>query len=161
MLQHRDAAAPIDGALVEAAVSHGVAPLLYRALYDSGRLSVLLRDVSDPLVRFAREAAVVDTGVPGLDSGDAFCAAWSRFGGSWQLLVQVGAAGDPVQLARLEVIASTVVQGAYGDVFAAWPAELESEREVVADAHRVPGAVWDLGKTLAAHALRARGGARR
>ena len=80
-------------------------------------------------------AAVVDTGVPGLDSGDAFCAAWSRFGGSWQLLVQVGAAGDPVQLARLEVIASTVVQGAYGDVFAAWPAELESEREVVADAY--------------------------
>jgi ornithine--oxo-acid transaminase len=34
-------------------------------------------------------------------------------------------------------------------------------RDVVADAHRVPGAVWDLGKTLAAHALRARGSARR
>lgn len=28
--------------------------------------------------------------------------------------------------------------------------------DVVADAHRVPGAVWDLGRTLAAHALRAR-----
>jgi hypothetical protein len=79
--------------------------------------------------------AVADTGVPGLDSEDAFCAAWSRFGGSWQLLVQAGAAGDPAQVARLEVIASTVVQDAYDDVFAAWPAQLESEREVVADGY--------------------------
>jgi len=79
--------------------------------------------------------AVADTGVPGLDSDDAFCAAWSRFGGSWQLLVQAGAAGDPAQAARLEVIASTVVQGAYDDVFAVWPEQLESEREVVADAY--------------------------
>jgi hypothetical protein len=79
--------------------------------------------------------AVADTGVPGLDSEDAFCAAWSRFGGSWQLLVQAGAAGDPAQVARLEVIASPLVQGAYDDVFAVWPEQLESEREVVADAY--------------------------
>ena len=79
--------------------------------------------------------AVAETGVPGLDSDDDFCAAWSRFGGSWQLLVQAGAAGDPAQVARLEAIASTVVQGAYDDVFAVWPAQLESEREVVADAY--------------------------
>jgi len=79
--------------------------------------------------------AVAETGVPGLDSEDDFCAAWSRFGGSWQLLVQAGAAGDPAQVARLEAIASTVVQGAYDDVFAVWPAQLESEREVVADAY--------------------------
>jgi len=80
-------------------------------------------------------AGPADTGVPGLDSEDAFCSAWSRFGGSWQLLVQAGAAADPAQVARLEVIASTVVQGAYDDVFTAWPAELESERDVVADAY--------------------------
>jgi hypothetical protein len=79
--------------------------------------------------------APAETGVPGLDSEDAFCAAWSRFGGSWQLLVQSGAAGDPGHVAPLEVIASTVVQDAYGDVFAAWPAELETERDVVADAY--------------------------
>ncbi|WP_395664487.1 aspartate aminotransferase family protein [Methylocella sp.] len=30
--------------------------------------------------------------------------------------------------------------------------------DVIADAHRVPGAVWSLGKTLADHALRARAG---
>jgi hypothetical protein len=79
--------------------------------------------------------AVADTGVPGLDSEDAFCSAWSRFGGSWQLLVQAGAAGDPAQVARLEVIASTVVQQAYDDVFAAWPEQLEDERDVVSDAY--------------------------
>jgi hypothetical protein len=80
-------------------------------------------------------AAPSDTGVPGLDSEDAFCSAWSRFGGSWQLLVQAGAALEPFQVARLEVIASTVVQDAYDDVFVAWPAQLESERDVVADAY--------------------------
>lgn len=80
-------------------------------------------------------AGPADTGVPGLDSEDAFCAAWSRFGGSWQLLVQAGAAADPVAVARLEVIASTVVQDAYHDVLAVWPAELASERDVVADAY--------------------------
>ncbi len=74
-----------------------------------------------------------DTGVPGLDSEDAFCSAWSRFGGSWQLLLQAGAAMDPTQVARLEVLASTVVQGAYDDVLAVWPAELASERDVVAE----------------------------
>ncbi len=31
--------------------------------------------------------------------------------------------------------------------------------QVVADAHRVPGAVWDLGRTLAAHSLKARSSA--
>ena len=80
-------------------------------------------------------AGPADTGVPGLDSEDAFCSAWSRFGGSWQLLLQAGAAADPAQVARFEVIASTVVEDAYDDIFAVWPAELESEREVVADAY--------------------------
>jgi hypothetical protein len=75
------------------------------------------------------------TGVPGLDSGDSFCAAWSRFGGSWQVLVQAGAMAEAAEVARLEVIASTLVGDAYDDVFAAWPAELERERDVVADAY--------------------------
>ena len=30
--------------------------------------------------------------------------------------------------------------------------------QVIADCHRVPGAVWDLGRNLATHALRARAG---
>jgi hypothetical protein len=48
------------------------------------------------------------------------------------VLVQAGAMVDPAEVARLEVIASTLVGDAYDDVFAAWPAELESERDVVA-----------------------------
>jgi hypothetical protein len=71
--------------------------------------------------------------VPGLDSGDSFCAAWSRFGGSWQILVQASATAEAAEVARLEVIASSLVDDAYDDVFAAWPVELESERDVVAD----------------------------
>lgn len=78
---------------------------------------------------------VPETGVPGLDSEDAFCAAWSRFGGSWQVLVQASASGPSERVARLEVIASSVVADAYDDVFAAWPEQLESEREVVADGY--------------------------
>ncbi|MEN3951173.1 aspartate aminotransferase family protein [Iodidimonas sp. SYSU 1G8] len=35
----------------------------------------------------------------------------------------------------------------------------ESFDAAIADSHRVPGAVWDLGKTLAGHSLRARAGA--
>jgi ornithine--oxo-acid transaminase len=31
--------------------------------------------------------------------------------------------------------------------------------QAVADSHRVPGAIWDLGRTLAAHSLKARSSA--
>lgn len=74
-----------------------------------------------------------DTGVPGLDSADAFCAAWSRFGGSWQVVLAATAFGDPDQAARLEVIASTVTGDAYDAIFAVWPAELAGEQQTVAD----------------------------
>lgn len=77
--------------------------------------------------------APADTGVPGLDSDDAFCAAWSRFGGSWQVAAAASAFGDPGDAARLEVIAAPTVAAAYDALFAAWPDELAVEREVVAD----------------------------
>jgi hypothetical protein len=80
----------------------------------------------------APTAAPADTGVPGLDSDDSFCAAWSRFGGSWQLLVQAAFNAEQAEAMRLEVIASTLVGEAYDAVFAAWPSELEPERELVA-----------------------------
>lgn len=75
-----------------------------------------------------------DTGVPGLDSEDAFCAGWSRFGGSWQVVLAASAFGDPDDAARLEVLASTVVGDAYDAMFEVWPDELAAERDVVADA---------------------------
>ncbi len=77
---------------------------------------------------------VPEQGIPGLDSPDRFCAAWSRFGGSWQVILGAAVFGDdPADAFRLEVIASPVVGEAYDAVFAAWPPELAGERDVVAD----------------------------
>jgi hypothetical protein len=77
---------------------------------------------------------VPETGIPGIDSEDAFCAAWSRFGGSWQV-IQVAAnfAPDPSIVPAMEVVAAPVVGAAYDAMFAAWPDELATERDVVAD----------------------------
>lgn len=77
---------------------------------------------------------VPETGVPGIDSDDAFCAAWSRFGGSWQV-VQVAAnfAADPASVPLMEVSAAPVVVEAYDAMFADWPDELTDERAAVAD----------------------------
>jgi len=77
---------------------------------------------------------VPESGVPGIDSDDAFCAAWSRFGGSWQV-IQVAAnfADDPAIAVEMEVVAAPVIDEAYDAMFAAWPETLEAEREAVAE----------------------------
>ncbi len=76
-----------------------------------------------------------DIGVPGLDSTDAFCASWSRFAGSFQVVAVTAAFGSglPEQLASLEVAASPVVTDAYDALLANWPDELSSEADLVAD----------------------------
>lgn len=86
----------------------------------------------------AGSAQPADTGVPGLDSGDAFCAAWSRFGGSWQVVLASAVFGDADEAMRLEVIASGVVGDAYEALFAVWPEPLASERQLVADGYFGP-----------------------
>ncbi|MEO6652566.1 MAG: hypothetical protein ABIP17_07910 [Ilumatobacteraceae bacterium] len=80
-------------------------------------------------------ADLPDIGVPGLDSTDAFCASWSRFAGSFQVVAVTAAfgSGPPEQLASLEVASSPVVTDAYGDLLANWPDELSSEQALVAD----------------------------
>jgi hypothetical protein len=97
------------------------------------RSTVETSAVDQPDTTFA-VVEVPETGVPGLDSDDAFCAAWSRFGGSWQV-IQVAAnfAPDPAIVPTLEVIAAPVVAAAYDALFAAWPDELADERATVAD----------------------------
>jgi hypothetical protein len=89
--------------------------------------------IEPPITTFA-VVEVPETGVPGLDSDDSFCAAWSRFGGSWQV-IQVAAnfAPDPSVVPAMEVVAAPVVAAAYDAVLAAWPDELADERDVVAD----------------------------
>lgn len=91
---------------------------------------------------------VPETGVPGLDSDDAFCAAWSRFGGSFQV-VAVNAAfggGDATSIATLELVAAPTVDQAYRDLSAGWPADLEPERATA------------LGDALGPFAVRVGGG---
>ena len=81
-----------------------------------------------------------EIGVPGLDSADAFCAAWRRFAGSFQVVAVTAAfgSGPPEQLAALEVAASPVVTDAYDSLLANWPAELSSEADVVAEQYLGP-----------------------
>jgi hypothetical protein len=81
-------------------------------------------------------ATVAETGVPGLDSDDEFCAAWSRFAGTWQVLL-VGATflDDPDRVARWEVAAASVVLGAYDEMLELLPAELEPERQLLVDGY--------------------------
>lgn len=79
---------------------------------------------------------VPETGVPGLDSGDAFCAAWSRFGGSWQVLA-VGSSflEDAAVVVEWEVAAAPVIATAYQQLVENFPAELAAEADVVAEGY--------------------------
>ena len=75
------------------------------------------------------------TGTPGLDSGDAFCAAWSRWAGSLQVIAVASAFGTGTAdtVAELEVAASPVVLAGYTGMLEHWPAELAAERDAAAD----------------------------
>ena len=82
---------------------------------------------SEPLSTFA---TVPDEPVPGLDSDDPFCRAWSRFAGSFQALALASSVGAVAQNAlRLEVAASGAVMGAVADLDASMPAEADAERD--------------------------------
>ena len=76
---------------------------------------------------------VSDTGVPGIDSDDAFCQAWSQFAGSFRAIGLVSAIRDVDAGLRLEVIASGAVLDAISGMGEHLPAELEPEREVLLD----------------------------
>lgn len=73
--------------------------------------------------------------MPGLDSDDAFCASWSRYAGSFQVVAVTAAfgSGPPEQLASLEIAAAPTVTAAYEQLIANWPDELSSEAQIVAD----------------------------
>jgi hypothetical protein len=71
---------------------------------------------------------IPETGVPGIDSSDLFCRAWSEFAGSFQALALVSAIGDPDAAYRLEVIAASTVTAAVNTMEVNLPAELEAER---------------------------------
>lgn len=127
------------------------------SLVDRGDTSVELVDPAEPVestesvetsdvvpVGPATAPSVVEvpaTGVPGLDSGDPFCAAWSRFGGSWQVVL-VGSTflGDPGRVAGWEIASADIIEAAYADMIDSFPSELASEADIVADGYF--GALW-------------------
>ena len=74
-------------------------------------------------------ATVPDRAVPGIDSEDPFCRAWSEFAGSFQTLTYASVFGDdPLAGARLEVIAAASVVGAAQALDDAFPREIVDER---------------------------------
>jgi len=74
---------------------------------------------------------VPDVGVPGIDSADPFCRAWSEFAGSFQALAFASIADtDPVAAARLEVVASSAVTSSAQTMADEFPESVASEREI-------------------------------
>ena len=71
---------------------------------------------------------VPETGVPGINSSNEFCRAWSEFTGSFQALGLVSAIGDRDTAYQLEVIAASTLTAAVNTMEANLPAELETER---------------------------------
>ena len=88
-----------------------------------------------PAVTAGATATVPDEPVPGLDSDDPFCRAWSEFAGSFQALALASSAGaDPENAIRLEVAASGAVMRAVADLDASMPADAADERDTFIDA---------------------------
>ena len=144
-----DDAAPTDAASTDAASTDDTTPL---ATVESTTVpgtdptpmpeptaSVAPTQPTEPPPTTNTLVEVPETGVPGLDSEDSFCAAWSRFGGSWQV-IQVAAnfAPDRSVVPAMEVVAAPVVTAAYDAMLDAWPDELADEREAVADGYFGP-----------------------
>jgi len=77
---------------------------------------------------------VPDVRVPGIDSANPFCRAWSVFAGSFQTLAFASIAeSDPVAAARLEVVASAAVTSAAQTLADEFPESVAAEREVFLD----------------------------
>ena len=96
---------------------------------------------SDPTAATAESLATIpEVGVPGLDSDELVCRAWSRFAGSFQVVSVAAAFGsaDATAVAGLEVIAAPTVTAAYDDLVANWPEELADEADAVADDYLGP-----------------------
>jgi hypothetical protein len=96
--------------------------------------------VAAPIATPVSIVDVPEVGVPGLDSTDVFCASWSRFAGSFQVVAVTAAfgSGAPQQLAALEVAAAPTVTAAYADLLANWPPALATEHDAVAEDYLGP-----------------------
>ncbi len=71
---------------------------------------------------------VAETGVPGIESDDAFCRAWSEYAGSVQALSLAWAVQPAAAAATLEIAASDAVTAAVAAMAAELPPEIEANR---------------------------------
>jgi len=79
-------------------------------------------------------ATIPTEGVPGLDSDDAFCRAWSEFGGTFQALASASnLASDPITAVEAEVAASVVLIRAVETMRENYPDEVADEAELFLD----------------------------
>ncbi len=79
-------------------------------------------------------ATVPAQAVPGIDSTDPFCRAWSEFAGSFQALAfESSASSDLVAAARLEVVASAAVTSAAQTLDDEYPEPIAFERDAFLD----------------------------
>lgn len=93
--------------------------------------------------------AVAETGVPGIDSEDRFCRAWSTYAGTVQAISLAWALQPPGDAARLEVAATAALSQAVADMSAELPEAIESNRQALTV--DVPGPFLrraDRGRTL-------------
>lgn len=95
--------------------------------------------VTDPASTFEDSALatlgtlpeITDVGVPGLDSSDPFCAAWSRFAGSFGVVAPV-ASFDPDPW-RIELFAAPTMVAAHTAMAESWPDAIADMRVTVLD----------------------------
>jgi hypothetical protein len=99
--------------------------------------------------------AVPETGVPGIDSDDAFCRSWSQYAGTFNALAYAWGVQAPEAAAALEVAASAAITASVDGMSKNLPAEIESNRRsLTVD---VPGPF--LGRATKARALLVAAGA--
>ena len=72
---------------------------------------------------------VAETGVPGIDSDDAFCRSWSEYAGSVQVISLSWLVQQPTQAAALEMAAGAALFAAVDGMSASLPSEIESNRQ--------------------------------
>jgi hypothetical protein len=75
------------------------------------------------------------TGVPGLTADDPFCSAWAGYAGTLQAVGIAASFGglSSVQIAAIELVASSRLVEVVAAIEAAWPAELAGEHDVAMD----------------------------
>ncbi|HWL44028.1 MAG TPA: hypothetical protein VNQ73_13890 [Ilumatobacter sp.] len=108
-------------------------------------------------------AAPPETGIPGLDSDDVFCAAWSRFAGSFQVIAVASSflVDDARRAFELELAGSITVTDAYAALGEHWPAELARERDAALNGQLGPFATRaERARQVLAEALDGEGGGR-